>query len=345
MPLELEDQPEFFLASTVVKKAVVPDLLKTVWKYVHQETADEFHRGYCNGPPRFARKFPAHRKGYMLLINRKEAAVGYRDLMCIAPKIFDRVAEPTEGLLDIRTPLFFIQGIPELRPLEGVAEILTGRGEGKLSAFIKSIQPGKVSALELIPEYFDRDKEMARGFFEPAVRRETTAGDDTVHMDMIAQFLIPGMENLDDARDCAKPFFIAGEFQQCLGAASVQKRIEKLLVTIDQGIELMGKGKDHMIVRGIDDLCASFIDPDLLVYRLAVRTVPAGVVVDGPIPTVLALGDVDAKLPGLTVQDGIRSLFLLVRQPFCGVMPVGKLPDLLDLEITHGTTLPSGQRD
>ena len=238
----------------------------------------------------------------MLLINRKDPGVGYRNLMGIAPKIFDRVAEPAESLFDIRTPLFFIQGVPKFRPLEGVAEILTGRGKGKLPAFIKGIQSGKVSAPELIPEYLDRDKEMARGFFEPAVRRETTAGDDTVHMDMIAQFLVPGMEDLDDAGDCAEPFFIAGEFEQCLGAASVQKRIEKLLVTEDQGIEFMGKGKDHMIVRGIDDLRASFIDPDLLVYRLAVRTVPvpAGVVVEGPVSTVLALGDVDAKFPRLT---------------------------------------------
>lgn len=303
MPLKLEDQPEVFLPSTVVKKTVVPDLLKTVWKYVHQEPADEFHMAYCNGPPRFARKSPACRKGYMLLINRKDPAVGYRDLMGIAPKIFDCVAEPTEGLLDIRTPLFFIQGIPEFRPLEGVAEMLTGRRKGKLPTFIKGIQSGKISALELIPEYFDRDKEMVRGFFEPAVRREPTAGDDTVHMDMIAEFLVPGMEDLDDAGDCTEPFFIAGEFEKCLGAASVQKRVEKLLVTEDQGIELMGKGKDHMIVRGIYDLRAPFIDPDLLVYRLAVRTapVPAGVVMESQIPTVLALRDIDAKFPGLTV--------------------------------------------
>ena len=50
MPLKPEDQPEVFLPSTVVKKTVVADLLKTTRKHMHQETADEFHVGHYNGP-------------------------------------------------------------------------------------------------------------------------------------------------------------------------------------------------------------------------------------------------------------------------------------------------------
>ena len=43
----------------------------------------------------------------------------------------------------------------------------------------------------------------------------------------------------------------------------------------------MGKRKHHMKVRGIDDLGSSFIHPDLLQDRLAVRavTVATGIVV------------------------------------------------------------------
>lgn len=66
----------------------------------------------------------------------------------------------------------------------------------------------------------------------------------------------------------------------------------------------MGKRKHHMKVRGINDLGSSFIHPDLLQDRLAVRavTVAAGVVVKFHVSTVCTLADVAAKVAGFTVS-------------------------------------------
>ena len=42
--------------------------------------------------------------------------------MCISAKVFDRVAETIEGLLDERTPVFEIKAVAEGLPLKRVSE-------------------------------------------------------------------------------------------------------------------------------------------------------------------------------------------------------------------------------
>jgi hypothetical protein len=45
-----------------------------------------------------------------------------------------------------------------------------------------------------------------------------------------AQFLVPGMENAEEANLSAKMFGIASDFQKGLGAGAKQKIVEDLLV-------------------------------------------------------------------------------------------------------------------
>ena len=42
MPLKGKDQFQVFAFSTVIQKAIIPDLLKTGREHMHQITADEF---------------------------------------------------------------------------------------------------------------------------------------------------------------------------------------------------------------------------------------------------------------------------------------------------------------
>ena len=74
---------------------------------------------------------------------------------------------------------------------------------------VTGVQEGKIFPLELIPEYPDRDKELSRGAADPAVRSEPSPGDDAVHVDMVAQFLVPGVEDLYDPGLCAKIFSVS----------------------------------------------------------------------------------------------------------------------------------------
>ena len=68
------------------------------------------------------------------------------------------------------------------------------------------------------------------------VYSEPAAGNDAVHMDMVKEFLVPGVENLDDAGGSAKIFLIGGKLQKGLGTASMEEAVKKLLITVKQGV-------------------------------------------------------------------------------------------------------------
>lgn len=180
------------------------------------------------------------------------------------------------------------------------------------------------------------------------VRCKAATGNNTVHMDMVTHFLVPGMQYLDDPGCCAEPLFVRGEFQKCLGTAPVQERIKELLVAGKQRVEFMRECKDHMEVRRVNDFRPSFIHPDLLVYCLTVGavTVPAGIVVELQVPAVRALGNVDPQFSGLTGKDGPGGFLLYGRWTVSLVQEIliGVLPDASDLQVIHPASLPSSQR-
>ena len=74
---------------------------------------------------------------------------------------------------------------------------------------VTGVQERKIFPLELIPEYPDRDKKLSGGSTDPVVSSKSAAGDNTVHMDMVTQFLVPGVEDLYDPGLCAKIFSVS----------------------------------------------------------------------------------------------------------------------------------------
>ena len=73
------------------------------------------------------------------------------------------------------------------------------------------------------------------------VRSQPSAREDAVHMNMVIQFLVPGMEDLDDPGLGAKIFLICAQFQKCFCAALMEQAVKEPLIAIDQGIEFMGR--------------------------------------------------------------------------------------------------------
>lgn len=129
----------------------------------------------------------------------------------------------------------------------------------------------------------------------------------------------------------------------------MKKPIKKFLVTIEQGIQLMRKSKDHMEVRGIDHFGSALINPDLFQDCLAVGTVPvtAGIIMYFCMPAFRAPGEISPKGTGLAVQDSERSFFLNIRLVMLPLAVIGirKFPDLLDLKIIHAHILLKNQKD
>jgi hypothetical protein len=83
----------------------------------------------------------------------------------------------------------------------------------------------------------------------------------------------------------------------------VKKPVEKLLVAVNQGIQLMGKGKYHMKIGCVNNLRPAPVHPDFFQHSLAVRavTVTTGVVMDFHMSAVGTLAEVSAKLSVLAV--------------------------------------------
>jgi len=131
-------------------------------------------------------------------------------------------------------------------------------------------------------------------------------------MDVIIHLLVPCVKDLNDAGNSTKILFICRKLQERFGAASVKQGIQKLLIAVDQRIELMRQRKDDMEVRRIDHLRPAFINPDLFCDSLTVWTVPvpAGVIVNRDMAAFKAVIYVVAKLSGFTPDDSHGSFFL-----------------------------------
>lgn len=128
--------------------------------------------------------------------------------MSVSSQIIDGVAESIESLFDIRTPVFFIQRVYKFIPVIRVPQFFARSGKDKLSFLEKSVQKGKIFALKLIPQDIYRDKKVFTGDPEVMIRSQSAAGNDTVHMNMILQFLIPGMQDLNDTGCCTEILLI-----------------------------------------------------------------------------------------------------------------------------------------
>lgn len=131
--------------------------------------------------------------------------------MGVSAKILDRIAKPIKGFLAVGTPFLMIKVITETRPFIGIPELFTGSGKYKQLFFIKRVQASKIFSLKFITEDFGPDKKIFFGFSYLMVRRKAAAGDNAVHMYMVIQFLVPGMQYLDDPGCCTEPLFISGK--------------------------------------------------------------------------------------------------------------------------------------
>ena len=128
----------------------------------------------------------------------------------------------------------------------------------------------------------------------------------------------------------------------------MEKAVQKLLVTEHQGIEFMRECKYHMEVRGVHHFRPALIHPDLFQDCLAIgaAAVAAGVLVELHMSAFGAFADVNAKPAGFTGEDGTGSFLVFIGLKMTGVtvILVRILPDLLDLKVTQGNHLRSGQK-
>lgn len=131
-------------------------------------------------------------------------------------------------------------------------------------------------------------------------------------MNMVIQFLVPGMEDLDDSGLGAKIFLICAQFHKCFCAALMEQAVKEPLIATNQRIEFVGKSKHYMEVRGIYDFRLAFIDPDFFKDSMAAGAVPvpAGILVEFHVPAFPARADIDTKSSRFAGKDCTGSFLL-----------------------------------
>ena len=206
--LKGKDQFQVLSFTPVIQEAIVADLLETGREHMHQIAADELCIFQGDHPARLTGLSAPGGKGNLLFIDRYNTAVGDGDFMGIPAEIFHGIAKSIESFFDVGAPVLLIKGIAEFRPFIRIPELFTGSGKCQRAAFVKGIEGCEKFSFEFIPQDFNPDKEAV--FYLPyfLIRGNPAAGNDTVHVHMVAHLLIPGMEYLDDARRCAEIFFI-----------------------------------------------------------------------------------------------------------------------------------------
>lgn len=249
VPLEGEDKLEVLGLGAVIQEAVVAYLLKAGGEHMQEEPPDKLAFAYGNSAFFIPRLQPPCGKRDLGFRDGEDTAVGNGDLMCVPAQIFDGVTEAIKGLLDVRAPVFTVKGIFKSLPSRKRYKVLGGIRNDDLAILPEGIQEGEVLPFELVPQDKDRDKKLSTACADPSIRSESASGDNAVHVDMVEHLLVPGMENLDDARLCAEVLFVGGEFQEGFGTALVQEAVKELLVGKKERGEFMGQGKDHMKIR------------------------------------------------------------------------------------------------
>lgn len=144
------------------------------------------------------------------MCDREDSAIGNRNLMGITAQIFDRIPKTIKSFLDIRTPVFCVKTVFPFFPIVRILKFLTGRRKRKLSFLVIDLQKGKIFSFELITQNLYRNEKRTFGFPDFPVSAQTAAGHDAMHMNMVIQFLVPCVEDLDDTGCCSEILPVSG---------------------------------------------------------------------------------------------------------------------------------------
>lgn len=181
--------------------------------------------------------------------DREKPAVGDGNLVGISAKIFDRIAEAIECLLDKRTPVFEVKGVAERIPLKRMCKLPAVIRKRKAAGVVSIIERSKELSLKLVPKYINRDKEAVAGLTQLIIFGQSAAGYDAVHMHVIVQLLVPCVKDLNDGGESAEVFRISRQFKERSCAAAVKHAVKKLLVGIQETVQLMRKSEYDMEIR------------------------------------------------------------------------------------------------
>src|SRR5258708_37961703 len=139
-----------------------------------------------------------------------------------------------------------------------------------------------------------------------ASERESAGGHDTVHVRVLFEFLIPGVEHTEEADLGAEMFGIASDCEESCGTGLQQEMVQEFLVLQGERRQFMRQGKDNMDVARGEKLLTTRLEPTSTGVGLTLRAVPvaaAGVRDGRTVATGDALIEMPAQGGGATARE------------------------------------------
>lgn len=205
--LDVEQDGEVLLFPPVVQETTVADFLETGRKYMHHETADEFLTG--NGDlVCFSCPVVLCKESDLFRCNAEDPGICDGDAVRVASKVFDGVAVPVKGLLQLDVPLRAVHLILKDRPGITVPEPGAGTGKRKFSFFVIPVKECEEFPTEFFHQRENGKKETTLTKLQLFCLCQSAAGNDAVDMRVVIQFLSPGVEYLDDPGCCSEILWI-----------------------------------------------------------------------------------------------------------------------------------------
>lgn len=168
-PLQVEKKNQVVFSGTIIEETEIADFLEPFRKHMEYKTPDEFLWADRNFP-RLPPVLPSCGETDFLIRNGEDPAVRNCDLIRIPSEIFDRVTFAVKCFLYVGNPFFVVEGITELVPLVGIAELLAlsrKREAAGFPCFLKAVE--KLSAKKGRKHAFRYEKgvRMKRDEFPP----------------------------------------------------------------------------------------------------------------------------------------------------------------------------------
>src|ERR1700693_4565837 len=166
---------------------------------------------------------------------RDQAMVGDRHAVSVAAQILEHIVRAAERSFAIHHPVFSEQSSSPGGEGLGLGEQRQISVKVELAILERSFETRDELAAKHASEHLD-GKKKSIAWLDPAraIGRQATGGNDAMDMRVQAKFLVPGVENAEEANLRAEMFGIAGNFQKGFRTGAKQKIVDQLLVLQSQ---------------------------------------------------------------------------------------------------------------
>jgi hypothetical protein len=219
-------------AAAAGEEAEMADADKATREYMQQEATQEFIdvKSQESLFVLVSGVSPAERD--LVILEGNEPAIGDRNAMGVCAEITQHLIGSTERWLAVDHPARRIKLADQTAKQFGLSQAAKQAVKLELSGSVSLLERCEKLAAEDFAENPCGKKEaiISRAHPTGMIARQTAGSDDAVNVGMLLQFLIPGMENTEEADLGAEVPGVCGNFDESLCTAAEQQCVDYLLV-------------------------------------------------------------------------------------------------------------------